>query len=309
MLLLSWFSVSFAKVLPSSFISFIYAFCCRCSNVFKIENESTRKWTRWNISIDLTPKKRRSSYEKKYVAAMEDMRHSPFNVTAFLRFFHSFHSCFTFTFHTRNTFAATFVRFLRSDAASSAPLSLPLYVFLFRWAADMCATRCEYTRKHLDAFKKRHGCLMERWKAREYSKENKCEVNVRDIVYDACTSWSSLCRLCALDILLCVVHGGSGNGADWNDGIHSPVDSDSGAAMHLLHIRRGISKEDRKNGKRKGKSFQVMRPWQAEFTEHERFRQFLHKKWLPSLANTAAISWNWLFELVACERDNSIDGN
>lgn len=61
---------------------------------------------------------------------------------------------------------------------------------------------------------------MERWKAREYSKENKCEVKVRD----ACTSWLSLCRLCAFDILLCVVHVGPRHGADWNDGFHSAVD-------------------------------------------------------------------------------------
>lgn len=100
---------------------------------------------------------------------------------------------------------------------------------------------------------------MERWKAREYSKEYKCEVNVRDIVGNACTSWLSLCSLCALDILFCVVHMGSENGADWNDDFDSLIrQSDRGYFEQYTessYTKRGISMEDRKNDGKKSEKF------------------------------------------------------
>lgn len=248
MLLLSWFSVSFAKVLPSSFISFI------CFLLPMLECFQNWKWVNEKMSameyFDRPHTEKRRSCCKKCCgngryAALTIQR---YRIPSLLSFF-----SFLFHFHVspKKHVCQTFVRFLRSDAACFAPLPLPFYVFLFRWATDMCATRCEYSRKHLDAFKN----VMDVWWRDERRENIQRKINVKwryvmlvhlDYHYAdsarliSCSVWFTWDRGTVLIETMAFIR-------QW-----------IGATLLLIHTWRGISKEDRKNGKRKWKSFQVM---------------------------------------------------
>lgn len=172
----------------------------------KIENEPAHermKWTRDEIFRLTSSKTTKLLSKKKEQEFCGNRRDATFTSTIphsrfFCSFIASFFS-FLFHFHVSKHVCRTFYIFFYAMFCSISTLCFSSPYFWMSWQIEL-ATQSGYTRKYLDAFfaskrrrgrrwrrrKKRHGCLMERWKAREYSKENKkCEVNVRDIVFNA----------------------------------------------------------------------------------------------------------------------------
>lgn len=166
-------------------------------------------WTRDEIfrstsskTTKLLSKKERRRRRKKARILWQWKRCSiHFNDTAFPFFLlPSSHSCFTFTFFPHETRLPNFLRFLLCDVLFHFHFMFFFYCSSFLDEIEL-ATQSGYTRKHLDAFfASRRWSWRRRWRRktvmdvwwRDERRENiqkkvkkKCEVNVRDIVFNA----------------------------------------------------------------------------------------------------------------------------
>lgn len=272
------FAVSLAEVLLALHLSRLVLFVVVVVRLARrIECSENWKWAQrtkeWNWTRDeifrstsskttkLLSKKERRRRRKKARILWQWKRCSiHFNDTAFPFFLlPSFHSCFTFTFFPHETRLPNFLRFLLCDVLFHFHFMFFFYCSSFLDEIEL-ATQSGYTRKHLDAFfasgrrswrrRWRRKTVMDVWwrderreNIQKKVKKKKCEVNVRDIVFNAlvhldyhyadcvciCLMYHVLhgiARVCSSDRIAM---------ADWNDCTSSCMKSEEEGRERKIH--------------------------------------------------------------------------